>query len=162
MHGDENLPLVNPYVFGGLGSFSFSPETYFNNGWVNVSQLHTEGEGFAEYPDRKVYKLTQLNMPLGLGLQYEVSPVLNCHIEVIYRKLWTDYLDDVSKTYIDPVLFYHHLPAQKAKLASKLADRRLSNDPVNNMGNIRGNEKDMDAYFSVVIKIGFVLGRQKR
>ena len=160
----ETMPLISPYFFAGIGSFNFSPETYYNNTWLNVSDLHTEGQGFEEYPGRKVYKLTQFNMPVGLGIKYEASPVLLFHIEIQYRKLWTDYLDDVSTNYIDPALFRHYFTGAKANLAAKLADRRLTVDPAFTRapGDIRGNEKNNDAYFSGAIKIGFILGRQKR
>ncbi|MEO5999190.1 MAG: hypothetical protein ABIN89_20620 [Chitinophagaceae bacterium] len=160
----ETMPLINLYIFAGIGSFSFRPETFYNNTWLNISDLHTEGQGFAEYPGRKAYKLTQLNMPVGLGIKYEVSPILIFHIEIQYRKLWTDYLDDVSTNYIDPALFKHYFTDAKANLAAKLADRRLNRDPSFNRipGDIRGNNKNNDAYFSGIIKIGFILGRQKR
>ena len=35
--------------------------------------LHTEGEGFAEYPDRKEYKLKQINFPVGAGIKYKIA-----------------------------------------------------------------------------------------
>lgn len=161
---DKDLPVFVPYIFAGIGWFNFSPETYYNNIWINVSELHTEGQGFTEYPDRKIYKLIQHNLPFGAGLKYEASPVLNLRFELMYRKLWTDYLDDVSKTYIDPAFFGHYLSAPKAALAVKLADRRLLANTTwsRNQGDIRGNNTNNDAYFSCNIKVGFVLGRQKR
>ena len=148
----------------GIGYFCFNPEVFYNNTWINVAGLHLEGQGFKEYPDKKPYKLTQFNMPVGLGLKYETSPVLNFYVEITYRKLWTDYLDDVSKSYIDPELFQQYFPSFKANLARKLADRRLKNNPdfVNVPGDIRGNEKNNDAYFSGVLKMAFIMGRQKR
>lgn len=159
-----NLPSFNPYIIAGVGSFSFRPETFYNNSWINVSALHTEGQGFAEYPDRKLYKLTQLNMPVGFGLKYELSPVICTRFEIMYRKLWTDYLDDVSKTYIDPALFARYFSAPKAGMALQLADRSLLNNSTGRgrQGEIRGNDKNNDAYFSFNIKFGVVFGRQRR
>ncbi len=161
---DAEPPLVSLYVFAGIGSFRFSPETFYNHTWIQVSDFHTEGQGFEQYPDRKTYKLTQFNMPFGLGFKYEASPVLNVRFEITYRKLWTDYLDDVSKNYVDPVVFKQYFTFSKAYLAAKLADRRLTNDPAftNTPGAIRGNEKNNDAYFSALVKIAFVIGRQRR
>ncbi len=163
-HYNAALPLINPYIFVGIGSFNFNPESFYNNTWINVSDFHTEGQGFEEYPDRKAYKLTQFNMPAGLGFKYEPSPVLSFHLEITYRKLWTDYLDDVSKNYIDPGLFQQYFTSSKANLAARLADRRLASNTgfVNTPGDIRGNEKNNDAYFSGLLKIAFIMGRQKR
>jgi hypothetical protein len=43
------------------------------------------------------YKLIQTNIPLGGGIKYEPSALLNLRLEGVYRILMTDYLDDVSK-----------------------------------------------------------------
>ena len=64
-----------------------------------------------EYPDRKPYKLTQVNIPLGVGLKYYASERINLSAEVLYRKTFTDYIDDVSHNYIDPVNYNKHLSA---------------------------------------------------
>ena len=158
------IPKLSPYLLVGIGFFNFSPKTYFNNIWISLADLHTEGQGFSEYKNRKSYKLTQFNMPMGCGLKYEVSAVMTLRFEIVYRRLWTDYLDDVSKTYIDQTLFNHYLPPNKAALARKLADRRLVSDPayLTGEGSKRGNEKDNDAYFSFGFRTTLVLGRKKR
>jgi hypothetical protein len=153
--------LLQPYILAGIGLYTFSPETYYHNTWIPLPDLHTEGQGFAEYPGRKAYNLTQINMPVGLGLQYEMSPVLRCHFEIMYRKLWTDYLDDVSTTYIHPALFQQYFPASRATLAAKIADRRLGAGS-GDTGGKRGSNKNNDAYFTGMVKIGFIMGRQRR
>lgn len=162
---DANFSSVSPYILAGIGIFHFNPEAKLNNRWVNLSMLHTEGQGFAKYPDRKVYKLNQLNLPLGSGIRYEASPVLCFRFEIVYRKLWTDYLDDVSKTYINPADFDQYFTSSVSALATTLADRRLKSNPAftsGGLGDIRGNPKNNDAYFSINLKIGLIFGRQKR
>jgi hypothetical protein len=161
---DKDPSVISPYFFAGIGSFNFNPETFYNKSWIELADMHTEGQGFAEYPERKPYKLTQINMPIGVGLHYEASPVVNFHFELMYRKLWTDYLDDVSKTYVDPALFIKYVPGFEAALAKNLADRRLTTDRnvIRKPGDIRGNDKNDDAYFSGAIRMVFILGRQKR
>lgn len=100
----------------------------------------------------------------GLGLRYQLSALINARIEFIQRKLFTDYLDDVSTTFIDPALFTNYLSPVKASIAQKLYNRTpeiVPNDvPYNNED--RGNPKDNDAYFTILFKIGITLGRQKR
>src|SRR6266540_382643 len=58
---DELKGKLRPYGIVGLGMYHFNPKTKDDDGtWVELQPLHTEGQGFAEYPDRKVYKLTQM------------------------------------------------------------------------------------------------------
>ncbi len=156
----EGMPLLSPYLLLGAGRFSFNPETRLGGHEVLLQPLHTEGEGFPEtgIPN---YKLSQFCLSAGGGLQYNVSPVLTLRGEAIYRVLNTDYLDDVSGVYIDPVLFDKHLSAADAALARQLYYRtnELQLDNSNpRPGRHRGSTKN-DAYYSINIKLGIVLGR---
>ena len=157
-----DAPLL-PYLIAGIGSFSFHPQTSLRNSWINLEQLHTEGQGFEEYADRKTYASRQLNIPLGGGVKYELSPLLNLRFELLYRHLFTDYLDDVSTSYINPALFDRNLPPHFAALAKELADRRRGAGSGYHVqeGGIRGNGKKKDAFLSVDIRCSFVLGRRK-
>ena len=158
----ESLPSVLPYVLAGAGYFAFNPQAFINNTWVSLPTLHTEGQGFAAYPGRKSYRLVQFNLPVGMGITYEAGSLLHLRAEVVYRKLWTDYLDDVSKTYIDPSAFYLNLPPAVAATAAHLADRRLHpSDYTRYAGDRRGNPDNNDAYFSFNLKLALVLGREK-
>lgn len=161
---DQDPPLLSPYVMAGVGVFSFDPQAKINGQWYSLQPLRTEGQGFKEYPERKAYQLNQINFSAGMGIKYQVSPMLSARMELVQRFLTTDYLDDVSEmTYIDPSLFYSYLPANKAAIAQQLADRRaeLTNDALS-PNDQRGNPKDNDSYFTIQIKLGLTLGRQRR
>ncbi|HMX79228.1 MAG TPA: hypothetical protein PLG91_02895, partial [Ferruginibacter sp.] len=160
---DKAPPRASPYLMGGIGFFSFKPQAQSNGRWVDLQPLSTEGQGFAEYPDRKPYKLQQMNVPVGLGVRYELNSVLNLRAEFVYRVLFTDYLDDVSTTYIDPTLYPNYFTGAKLTNAFLLNDRQYELDPthVTNPGDQRGNSKNNDAYFTFNIKIGYSFGRQK-
>jgi len=94
--------IWTPYVFAGVGVFQFNPYTTDTAGnLVYLQPLGTEGEGLPQYPDRKLYALTQVNIPLGFGIKYAISSDITVGFEVGFRKLFTDYLDDVSTTYPD-------------------------------------------------------------
>ena len=67
-----------------------------------LKPLSTEGQGLPGYPDKKTYSLTQLAIPFGGGVKFAVTDNLHLGLEVGFRKLFTDYLDDVSTTYADP------------------------------------------------------------
>ncbi len=149
---------VSPYILAGVGTFSFSPYTQLNGTKVFLQPLHTEGEGFPE-TGRPNYKLTQMMLPVGAGLSYPISSLFTVKGELIYRFLNTDYLDDVSTTYIDPALFDNNLTPVEASLAKQLYYRgnQLSGNsskPI--VGSPRGGSAK-DAYYSVniVLELNF-------
>ncbi len=156
---EGEAPKMSPYVVAGVGLFTYNPQAYLNGQWHYLHPLRTEGQGFPEYPDRKQYKLTQLNVPLGIGAKYELNSILSARLEFVYRILFTDYLDDASNAdYIDPALFAVHLAPSQAALAQQLYDRRISTI----INNQRGDPKDNDAYFTIQLKIGFTLRSVRR
>lgn len=159
---DDVTGRLRPYGLLGLGIFHFNPQGTYKgpNGteWVDLRPLHTEGEGFAEYPDRKEYSLNQLNIPMGGGVKYFFSENLNISFEIIHRKTFTDYLDDVSTTYIDPSLFAKYLSPSQAIIASYMSNKSpLRGDPnqAYNPGDKRGDPSNKDSYFTMQFKIGF-------
>lgn len=165
-YDEEEPPSLSPYGIIGAGVFSFDPQANLNGQWYSLQPLHLEGQGFAEYPDRKQYQLTQFNIIGGLGLKYEINSTFNARLEFVHRFLFTDYLDDVSAVdYIDPALFYNYLPANRAAIAQKLYNRTNELNPgdITYPLNIqRGNPKNNDSYFTIQLKFGMTLGRSRR
>jgi len=159
----REAPRFSPYLLGGIGFFSFNPQAKSSGTWVDLQPLSTEGQGFAEYPDRKVYKLQQTSIPAGLGIKYELTDKINVRGEFVYRFLSTDYLDDVSTNYIDVNLYPNYFTGAKLTNAFLLNDRQYELDPghITNDGDQRGNPKNNDAYFSFNIKVGITFGRQR-
>jgi len=156
--------LFSPYLIGGISLFHFNPQAMYKGSWVDLEPLRTEGQGFKDCPDRNRYRLRQAAIPLGFGLRYEVSAIVNLRLELNYRMLFTDYLDDLSTNYIDPALFDKYLDPLQAAIAKKLADRRAELDPnfIGKEGEKRGNPSNNDAWLSLNLKLGFVLNRRKR
>jgi hypothetical protein len=152
---------IRPYGVAGIGAFRFNPKGQDpgTGQWVDLQPLRTEGQGMAEYPDRKPYKLTQLNIPLGVGIKYYVSDNFALSFEIIHRKTMTDYVDDVSTQYIDPNLFYNYLPAAQAAIA----DRTYNKSPLRavnsgfSVGDKRGTKENNDAYYSAGFKLSWRL-----
>jgi hypothetical protein len=158
-YDEGEAPFFSPYLVAGIGFFSFNPEAKLNGRWYALQPLHTEGQGFTEYPDRKPYKLNQVNIPLGIGLRYEVTSSLSARLEIVHRILFTDYLDDISEeVYIDPSLFYNYLSSTQASIAERLYNR--SGYPFKNAQ--RGDPKDNDSFFSVQLKIGIAIRTDRR
>jgi hypothetical protein len=158
--GENEAPYWSPYFVVGIGFFTFSPEAQLDGRWYALQPLHTEGQGFAEYPDRKPYKLTQVNIPVGVGIKYELNDFLNARFEIVHRFLMTDYLDDVSQdAYVDPSLFYNYLTPAQAAIAERLSNR----SGAFYKDRKRGDPTDKDAFFTVQLKIGVMLrGGQRR
>ncbi len=165
---DDYDPRLKPYGFVGVGMFHFNPQGSLtdvngNKTWYALQPLRTEGQGMAEYPSRKPYKLTQMNIPLGFGFKYDLSDKVTTGMELLYRKTFTDYIDDVSTTYIDPAYFAAYLSPADAAIARKLNDKVISSiypSAQNRIepGTQRGNVNNKDAYFSVALKLGIRLG----
>lgn len=144
------LPFVNntelykwaPYVFTGVSVFNFNPKTEYQGETVELQPLGTEGQGTQGEPDK--YNLTQLSIPLGVGLKYSVGSGWNIGLEAGLRKTFTDYLDDVSGTYSDD------FDASDQELAAQVSDRSNELDKFNNQqfsdGDGRGNPDQDDWY----------------
>jgi len=88
----------SPYGFIGLAVFHFDPYTYDSVGRkVFLKPLSTEGQGI--YPNKKPYSLWQPAIPFGGGIKFAITENLRIGFEFGLRKLFTDYLDDVSTSY---------------------------------------------------------------
>ncbi|MCC6286755.1 MAG: hypothetical protein IT249_02615 [Chitinophagaceae bacterium] len=155
---------ISPYLTLGTGVFFFNPQTNLNGKIVDLHPLHTEGQGFTEYPDRPNYSLRAVNFPLGAGIKYELSPLCNLRLEVLHRITTTDYLDDVSTRYFDPALFQKYLSPENTSIAMQLHDRQGEIDPahITQPGSIRGRGTKNDSYFTIQVKVGIILGRELR
>lgn len=154
---------LRPYVLAGAGMYHFNPEARDVDGnWVKTAPLKLEGQGFPEYSDSKPYKLTQQNILAGLGFKYYLTENLYAGFEILHRKLFTDYVDDVSHNYyIDPIYFDQHLPAADAVKARRLYYRGTYSFPATRPYEEfaeRGDPKQNDAYFSSILRFGWRIG----
>ncbi len=144
-----------PYVFAGIARFDFNPQTKNSNGdVVFLSELNTEGQGF--YKDRKVYKLKQVSLPFGAGIKYSINKNKRIGFEIGIRKTFTDYLDDVSTTYVDQALLASHMGTNSVNAAYRGAE--LPNGlPYPADGTQRGNPKNKDWYYFAGLTASFRL-----
>ena len=154
---------LRPYLLGGAGMYHFNPQAKDVDGkWVDLAPLRLEGQGFAEYPDSKPYELTQKNLLIGFGFKYYLKENLYVGMEVLHRKLFTDYVDDASHDYyIDPIYFDTYLPAADAVRARRLYYRGTYTFPTTRPYQEfaeRGDPKEMDAYFSTILRFGWRIG----
>lgn len=155
----ERFHKFRPYGLAGIGVFHFNPQGKDpqTGDWVNLKALHTEGQGFPEVAGRKNYSLNQLNIPLGLGIKYFLSERVSIGFDIITRKTFTDYIDDVSTDYIDNNLFYKNLPLNVAVVANRMYDKSASSAN-RNAGEKRGTSGHNDSYYAGGIKLSIRFG----
>jgi hypothetical protein len=147
-----------PYAFAGIAAFHFSPYTFDSSGKKEyLIPLGTEGQGLPEYPEKKIYKNRQMSIPFGGGIKFLLTDNLQVGLEIGLRKLFTDYLDDVSGTYADSTI----LSAARGPKAAYLAYRgmEVKGDAVYpSAGDVRGNPKSKDWYYTTLVKISYAFG----
>jgi len=160
---------IRPYGLIGVGVFHFNPQAQYTNSaganqWVDLHSLRTEGQGMPNHSDRKMYSLTQINIPYGVGIKYFLNETFNISFEVVNRLTFTDYIDDVSTRYIDQQDFYNYFGANspQASIAAQMANK--SDVVTGNLnrsgysaGDQRGNATNNDAYYASTIKLGVFL-----
>lgn len=152
--------LLKPFVGVGVGVMHFNPEAQLNGQWIALKPLHLEGEGFAEYPDSKNYSLYQFYIPVNLGFKYRLDDQFTIGFTATFRKTFTDYLDDVSKNYIDPTLFSKYLSASDAALAQQLYYRGRNPAPPK-PGSPRSYNSNKDSYTSLYITATYNFGERR-
>ena len=107
-----------PYIFFGAGLLHHNPQAKVplkdlqgnelqNAGeWVDLKALGTEGQnanltqGDANY-GIKPYNLIQPVIPVGMGVRIRLNDQCDISWEISVRYLFSDYIDDVSRNYVD-------------------------------------------------------------
>jgi opacity protein-like surface antigen len=156
-----NNSWFTPYVFAGIGLYHFKPYTRTADGTKTfLKELSTEGQGIVA--GKKEYKLTQFNIPLGIGATYVISEDIRVGLELGYRKLFTDYLDDVSTDYVDQAV----LLSARGQTAVDLAYRgdEVGAGPYPTAKTVRGgaNEKDGFYYMALTVTVRSFIDQYKR
>lgn len=116
------------FIFAGIGFAHINPQIYYNGQYINLSGMRTEGQ-------TKTYSKYQFTIPFGVGFKWNISSRFGLGVEWGPRKMFTDYLDDVSGTY------------------STYANFNGSSIP----GTMRGNPRSKDWYFFYGFTLNFRL-----
>lgn len=200
--GPQSRMLINGYAFAGVAVFHHEPkglvpdleyQTDYNNPqapakageWVKLRELGTEGQNFGE---GKKYSPFQLAIPMGVGGEVFLTTNLSVGMELGVRKLFFDYIDDVSGSYAD-------LDKFSDPLARIMSDRSLEataawngearNVPLGHVNQYngfyrsgylgsgmsldgngnptkRGNPNSKDVYFMTQIRVIYILDNSRR
>ncbi len=158
-HGSEE-EYFTPYLFAGLSVFSFNPHANYNDEWVALRPLGTEGQFKGEE-----YYAVSAAVIFGGGLKFDLSYEWSLNIEVAGRHTFTDYLDDVSTEYPDP----DNLERLRGPLAVALSDRSGEVDPstlppgidfsmIGAEGRQRGESNTRDIYLMFGVGVLYYFG----
>lgn len=159
----------SPFLFAGIGVFKYNPKALFeyhpepdlanditgntpvhhsdlavfDGQWIELQPLGTEGQETTKFNDRKRYALTQVCIPLGVGYKKQFDEFWAFGVEFGLRKTFTDYLDDVSKDYVDEQI----VEGNNGRLAAALRDRSAEEGYVKfDNGMSRGTSTASDWY----------------
>ena len=159
----RSLLDINTYVFAGVSAFYYNPKAKDDGPegtgkWVALRKLGTEGQGLME--GRRKYRRIAMGFPFGIGFKYPLSRELGIGLEFGPRYTTTDYIDDVSRSYVD-----NEWLARKNPQAARMADRSIKTDdekdPLPNVryapGEQRGESKFNDFYMFTVVSVSYKL-----
>lgn len=145
----------NWYFFAGVGYFRFDPRTTYNGATVRLQPLGTEGQYFMN--GRSPYKLGAWSVPFGIGYKIKATRFGYLSFQVDARKTFTDYIDDVSTTFVDKTA----LLASNGQTAVDLSDRSNPDGRIigfSDPGAIRGNPRNNDNFFFLSVQYNIILG----
>jgi len=140
------------YVSIGVSGFHHNPQAQYQGQWVDLAPLHTEGVN---------YSLWQVAVPIGLGANFTVNRKHRIGLEVIWRKTFTDYLDDVSTRYVDPSTLSS--PTAVA-LANRSGEIQTTDPDLKTLlsynyqpHGLRGDPKNNDTWFTYQLTYSYVI-----
>jgi opacity protein-like surface antigen len=143
--------LIIPYASAGVSGFHIDPYTPAEGGRIYLFPLGTEGQGLREYPDRKMNRNINAALLGGGGVEIRLSDNLNLDFELVFRKTFTDYIDDVSSTYPDAMA----LLKARGPIALRYAYRGSA--PEVPVGTQRGNPGTNDMYHVIAFRLRYTL-----
>ncbi|MBI3221169.1 MAG: hypothetical protein HYZ44_16790 [Bacteroidetes bacterium] len=184
-----------PYVFAGVTLFKHNPQaqapaTYLDGTpnpqagqWIDLQPLGTEGQYSTLLPTDanygiKPYNLMQVAIPFGVGARIRIGEYVDVWADMSMRFTFTDYLDDVSRNYVDLNRIKDPLTQAFSYRSNEIPNVGLPTisqninvngeikpiSLVNGYGseyktNIRGNSKQNDIYTVASIKVTYIITR---
>lgn len=176
---------LNAYVFVGVAGIAHSPKAiapeFDKTGaplpaagkLVDLRDIGTEGQHI-ENSGLSPYGKFALAIPVGFGIKYKLHHNFDFNFEFGFRKLFTDYLDDVSGKYVDLSLFDNELARAMTERGSETVnamtgeDRNTDYYSVQSTGNYahgddfipganRGGSKSNDFYIVSQFRLVYII-----
>lgn len=148
---DLSYSTWTPYGFAGLALFRFNPHASIIG---ELPRYGTEGQGIVA--GRKPYRIITISAPIGLGVRIRIAQNTHLGYEIGFRPTLTDYLDDVSKTYVDQNLLLQKRGQTAVDVAFRgnLVDKNALYPAA---GTPRGNPANKDMYYFSTIRLSIGL-----
>lgn len=144
--------MFTGYVSSGFNGFYFNPLGDYQGTEYELALLNTEGQGIL--PTRPKYDRVSFSIPINLGFRYRLSDAWVAELEFCYRKSFTDYMDDISRTYIDPNLLSDPVAQYFANPNPGV--------PGTEPGAQRGDPTDNDAYLFLKLGVSWKFSSQSK
>ncbi len=158
IHGSREF-FYTPYLFVGFSIFTYSPYAIYNDEKTPpLHELGTEGQ----FPGEE-YPTFQRAINFGGGLKFDLTAEWSLNVELSIRKLFIDYLDDVSTVYPDfgEVRGNHGALGNIAVLASDPSLLDAEGNRVGRQGVQRGDDTNNDAYSFFSVGLLYYFGNIK-
>jgi hypothetical protein len=139
--------VITGYIATGVMGCYFNPlGDYIDGTTYELHLLHTEGQGIlATRPD---YALTSFVVPINLGFRYRLNSAITIDAELCYRKSFSDYMDDISQTYVDPSIF-------GGNAVASYFSNPVPGTPGTEPGAQRGDPTDPDGYMFLMFNVSW-------
>ncbi|MEO7992570.1 MAG: DUF6089 family protein [Chryseolinea sp.] len=182
-------PVWAPYAYLGVALILHNPKAQAPKtdlagnvlpeagDWISLRSLGTEGQYSKLDPADanygiKPYSLLVVAIPFGVGSRFKLTELLDLWVEIGARYTFTDYLDDVSKSYVD--LGTLNSPLAKA-MSYRTSELGPLSDPLTYQGrdelyytvqdgygherqdNIRGNKSANDMYMVTSLRLTCII-----
>jgi len=137
---------LKAFLHAGLTGFYHNPKGSLNGStWTALKPMKTEGVK---------YSRIGLGIPVGLGLVFTVKRDHRIGLDFSWTTTFTDYLDDISTVYYDPV----NMGSDAAALANQSAQVTPEEQIYNFMpGEKRGDPTHNDTYMFTTLTYSYYL-----
>ncbi len=140
------------YFFAGLGLLLHNPKAEYNGTWYKLRPLMTEG---------RKYSPIVLTIPMGTGFYFTYKRQHRIGFEMSWNMTFSDYLDDVSTTYVNPSQMGSDPMALVLANRNPELNYSLANYPHPNNygpdGTRRGDPTDKDNFMLVSLSYSYVI-----
>jgi hypothetical protein len=181
-----------PYAFLGLALFHHNPKglapaTDLQGNplpeagqWVSLRPLGTEGQYANLLPTDanygiRPYSALGIAIPFGLGARFRLNDVMDLSADIAFRYTFTDYLDDVSRNYVDLGVLTSPLaqamayrsnelpPESRPNLISYVGRDGRTYNVIPGYGhehpdNMRGSKADRDIFMVTSVRLTYIIG----